>query len=239
MGASEIATTSASRVRPHTRVMTLQQRVDTLQNRLREVFEVKSGYKDDASQQKLLERHFRSFDRDGSGVVDFDEFSRAMVRLNFVGVQAEVEALFDRFDEDLNGVVSYSEFAQGVFGRGGKAAAATSSSLLARVRDKILDAGGKNGIRTLGVILRRLDQNGNGVLELEVRCEDWQGAMLPTLWRHQPTHGARFCCRSSMKDSRSSASTTATPRNSRACFAPSMPTGAARSHWTSCCAVFG
>uniref|UniRef100_K3WUX9 EF-hand domain-containing protein n=1 Tax=Globisporangium ultimum (strain ATCC 200006 / CBS 805.95 / DAOM BR144) TaxID=431595 RepID=K3WUX9_GLOUD len=142
--------------------------IDALQTKLRDIFEIKSGYKDDVFQAKLLEKHFKTFDSDGSGVIDFDEFSRAMVKLNFVGVQAEVEALFDRFDEDLNGVISYTEFAQGVFGHGAKATA-TSNSLLQRVRDKILDAGGKNGIRTLGVILRRMDQNGNGVIEIE-RC---------------------------------------------------------------------
>lgn len=145
-----------------------ESRVDAMQTKLREIFEVKSGYKDDAFQAKLLEKHFKHFDSDASGVIDFDEFSRAMVQLNFVGVQAEVEALFDRFDEDLNGVISYGEFAQGVFGQNGKAL--KSDTLLACVRGKILDAGGKNGIRTLGVILRRIDRNGNGFIELEVRC---------------------------------------------------------------------
>jgi hypothetical protein len=37
-----------------------------------------------------------------------------------------------------------------------------------QVKQKILDSGGKNGIRTLGVILRRMDKNGNGVVEIEV-----------------------------------------------------------------------
>ena len=86
--------------------------------RLREIFEIKSGYKDEQVQAKLLEKHFKFFDSDGSGIIDFDEFTRAMVKLNFVGVQAEVEALFDRFDEDLNGNISYSEFANAVFGMG-------------------------------------------------------------------------------------------------------------------------
>lgn len=49
-------------------------------------------------------------------MIDFDEFTTAMYKLNFVGVQAEMEALFDRFDEDLNGTISYSEFAQAIFG---------------------------------------------------------------------------------------------------------------------------
>lgn len=151
---------------------TMDARVDAMERKLREIFEVKSGYKDAPAQAMLLAKHFKYFDTDESGVIDFDEFSRAMIKLNFVGVQAEVEALFDRFDEDLNGVLSYSEFARAVIGTGTSGSYAQSDknkTLLQRVRDKILDAGGRNGIRTLGVILRRMDQNGNGVIEIEVR----------------------------------------------------------------------
>ena len=145
-------------------------KVDAMLDRLRQLFEVKSGYKDTAAQAQLLERHFKCFDTDGSGVIDFDEFSRAMVKLNFVGVQAEMEALFDRFDEDLNGVLSYAEVARGAFGCGGKPLLSDKAkSTVERVKDKLLEAGGKNGIRTLGVILRRMDLNGNGTLEPEVR----------------------------------------------------------------------
>jgi hypothetical protein len=48
--------------------------------------------------------------------VDFDEFTAAMTRLNFIGCQHEVEALFDRFDEDSSGSVGYLEFAANIFG---------------------------------------------------------------------------------------------------------------------------
>jgi Ca2+-binding EF-hand superfamily protein len=149
---------------------TMDARVDMLERKLRDLFEVKSGYKDPAAQSRLLEKHFRVFDSDVSGTVDFDEFSRAMVQLNFVGVQAEIEALFDRFDEDLNGVVSYAEFARGVLGKANvseQTSAAKAKSLLARVRERILEAGGKNGLRTLNVLLRRMDQNDNNAIEMD------------------------------------------------------------------------
>ncbi|KAF1783882.1 EF-Hand 1, calcium-binding site [Phytophthora cactorum] len=143
-------------------------RVDAMETKLREMFEVRSGYRDEQSQAALLAKHFRSFDRDSSGIVDFDEFARAMLSLNFVGVQAETEALFDRYDADLDGVLSYAEFAQVVTGCSGRVLLnGRVRSLLERVRESILEAGGKNGIRTLGVILRRMDQNGNGVIEFE------------------------------------------------------------------------
>lgn len=91
-------------------------KVDAVEAKLREMFEVRSGYRDEHSQAAMLAKHFRSFDRDGSGVLDFDEFARAMLSLNFVGVQAETEALFDRYDADLDGVLSYVEFARAVTG---------------------------------------------------------------------------------------------------------------------------
>jgi Ca2+-binding EF-hand superfamily protein len=116
-------------------------RVDALQAKLREIFEVKSGYKDEKVQAKLLEKHFKYFDTDGSGVIDFDEFSRSMVKLNFVGVQAEIEAVFDRFDEDLNGTISYGEFANAVFGTGGKALISEKSkSIIDRVCVLLIDS---------------------------------------------------------------------------------------------------
>ncbi|RLN93647.1 hypothetical protein BBJ28_00004195 [Nothophytophthora sp. Chile5] len=142
---------------------------DVMEAKLRQLFEVRSGYRDEHSQAALLAKHFRTFDRDGSGVLDFDEFARAMLSLNFVGVQAETEALFDRYDEDLDGVLSYAEFARAVTGCADRALlSGRARSLLERVREGILAAGGKNGIRTLGVLLRRMDQNGNGGIELEV-----------------------------------------------------------------------
>ncbi|OWZ00785.1 Calcyphosin [Phytophthora megakarya] len=143
-------------------------RVDGMETKLREMFEIRSGYGDENRQAALLAKHFRNFDRDGSGVLDFDEFARAMLSLNFVGVQAETEALFDRYDVDLDGVLSYGEFARAVTGSSGHVLlTGKTRSLLERVRESVLNAGGKNGIRTLGVILRRMDQNGNGVIELE------------------------------------------------------------------------
>lgn len=45
--------------------------------------------------------------RAGSGYIDYDEFFAAMVRLNFVGVQRELEGLFDRYDENCDGTLDY------------------------------------------------------------------------------------------------------------------------------------
>lgn len=92
----------------------------------------------------------------------------AMVRMNFVGVQKEVRALFDRYDDDGSGVLSYGEFSAALFGLlpnlhgDPKSRAATE-----RFRAKIAERGGLNGIRTLGAILRSMDDTGNRKLDRE------------------------------------------------------------------------
>ncbi|OQR86386.1 calcyphosin [Achlya hypogyna] len=176
----------------------MEARVDGILDKLRQIFEAKSGYRDDASQAKLLEKHFRYFDSDGSGMITFHEFTAAMVRLNFVGVQAELEGLFDRFDEDLDGTLSYAEFASVVFGLH-NTATPTVLSLIDRVKVLILDHGGRNGIRTLLVILRRMDENGdgtidkeefhNGLLELGANPRDVEGSDLDKIFRHFDRNG--------------------------------------------------
>ncbi|KAF0682957.1 Aste57867_24970 [Aphanomyces stellatus] len=173
----------------------MEERVDAIQDKLRAIFEVKSGYGEEATQAKLLEKHFRFFDSDGSGTIDYHEFTSAMLRLNFVGVQAELEGLFDRYDEDLNGSLSYAEFSAVLFGLHGPGkASAKVKSIVEKVKSLILESGGKNGIRTLTVILRRMDQNGdktidkeefhNGLLEMGIQGNEIDGAELDKAFRH-------------------------------------------------------
>ncbi|EQC41446.1 hypothetical protein SDRG_01414 [Saprolegnia diclina VS20] len=171
----------------------MEARVDGLVEKLRQLFEVKSGYRDGASQAKLLEKHFRFFDSNASGSIDFHEFMAAMLRLNFVGVQAELEDLFDRFDQDLDGTLSYTEFAAVIFNLHG-AATPQVLSAVDRVKALIMDSGGRNGIRTLLVILRRMDANGdntidkeefhNGLLDLGAHPADVDGDELNTIFRY-------------------------------------------------------
>ncbi|ETV85335.1 hypothetical protein H257_03101 [Aphanomyces astaci] len=173
----------------------MEAKVDAIQDKLRSIFETKSGYRDEATQAKLLEKHFRYFDTDGSGVIDYHEFTSAMLRLNFVGVQAELEGLFDRYDEDLNGTLSYVEFASVIFGTNGVSKPSSHvKSVVERVKALILENGGKNGIRTLTVILRRMDQNGdrtldkeefyNGLLELGVQANEIETTELDKVFCH-------------------------------------------------------
>jgi Ca2+-binding EF-hand superfamily protein len=50
-----------------------------------------SGFAEAEVQKLKIEKIFKHFDSDNSGAVDFEEFQAALVRLNFVGVQREVE----------------------------------------------------------------------------------------------------------------------------------------------------
>lgn len=138
-----------------------------------------------------------SFSPSADGWVSFEEFNAALVRLNFVGtlrrvfarqlyptqpltrpycpsllpspgVQAEVRALFDRYDADGSGLLSYEEFSSGLFGlipnlKGDP----ESRSAVERVRRKIAERGGLNGIRTLGRIMRTMDDSGDRRLDRE------------------------------------------------------------------------
>lgn len=116
----------------------------------------------------LLAYLCRFFNSDHDGFLSFDEFNAALVRLNFVGQQETVRALFDRYDTDGSGFLAYEEFTAGLFGlvpnlRG----APEVRSALGRVRQKIAERGGLNGIRSLARVMRIMDDNGNNQLDRE------------------------------------------------------------------------
>ena len=131
--------------------------VDEIERRLRAALETSTGFGDDATKTAYLSRLFRKYDTDASGFLNFDEFNAAMVRLNFVGVQAAVEGLFDRYDKDGTGLVAYDEFAAMVVGiLPNVSGDPESRSAVDRVRRAIASRGGMNGIRTIGKLFRTL-----------------------------------------------------------------------------------
>ncbi|KAG5179668.1 putative calcyphosin [Tribonema minus] len=146
-------------------------RVDQLEEALRRRVDTMTGFASAAQQARELERCFRYFDADGSGSVAYDEFFAAMTRLNFVGVQRELEALFDRYDEDCSGMLNYSELSRVLLGNAPAPLAESATSAVERVRARILELGGANGIRSVTHLLRRMDVNGNGLLERAELCE--------------------------------------------------------------------
>lgn len=146
--------------------LTQEDKVDNLERLLRQKLESDTGFADASGQAFQLHRVFRHFDSDHSGVIGIREFSAALVRLNFVGCQADVQALFDRYDEDGSGSLTYDEFCGSVFKLTPSVKNDPNSrSVVERVRAKIASRGGLNGIRTLGRIMRTMDDNGNGKLD--------------------------------------------------------------------------
>ena len=92
--------------------------------------------------QRILRRQrddvksvFRKIDTDGSGLIDFREFMRAMKELRIDLTEDEGHQLFRRFDLDDSGEISYREFISFVDGKKGIASDAPeprSSSRMSR-----------------------------------------------------------------------------------------------------------
>jgi Ca2+-binding EF-hand superfamily protein len=142
--------------------------VDHLEKLLQSKLENLSGYADDVTMTYKLNQLFRFHNTEGDGYLTFDEFNAAMVRLNFVGQQAAVKVLFQRYDVDGSGLLSYEEFSAALFGlvpnlRG----TPETRSALGRVRAALAARGGLHSIRSLGIVMRSIDDNGNGKLDRE------------------------------------------------------------------------
>jgi Ca2+-binding EF-hand superfamily protein len=69
--------------------------------------DTRSSFADPEVQSRQLKDMFKFSDSSGNGTLSFDEFVAAMVRLNFVGVPKEMEALFKAFDKDGSGMIDY------------------------------------------------------------------------------------------------------------------------------------
>jgi hypothetical protein len=149
-----------------------ESKVDQLEQALKQKIENLTGYNDPAQSSRKLEATFKYFDTNQrcfstsppnpcctgldpykqchflwmftySGSIDFNEFFAAMVRMNFVGVQREIEALFDRYDENCDGTLDYREFAQHLFGMGEHVSLDyMGKCVIERIKAKILASGG-------------------------------------------------------------------------------------------------
>ena len=61
-----------------------------------------------------LQRKFKSIDKDGNRVLDFQEFKSGMVEMNLHLAPADYRALFEYFDVDQNGSIDFAEFLNGL-----------------------------------------------------------------------------------------------------------------------------
>jgi Ca2+-binding EF-hand superfamily protein len=143
---------------------------ELMEKRIREYMEVKSGFGDPIQQERMLQKEFKLFDRDNSGSIDMAEFKKVLTQLNCLGSDADVDELFDRYDADCSGSITYSEFTDQMFyhNKADKAPSEPNAtkSIVARVKEEIIKRGSGNGLRSAAVMLRRMDADGSGNLDV-------------------------------------------------------------------------
>ncbi len=117
---------------------------------------------------RTIKKIFKHFDLDGFGTIELGEFKKALETLGCVFKSAELDALFNKFDSNANGKVDYEEFAK-VIAKMGSGNNPNVNPVFGvtreppnQVLDKIkstLTAKGVHGIRSLGVVFRRMDHS--------------------------------------------------------------------------------
>jgi Ca2+-binding EF-hand superfamily protein len=135
-------------------------KVDNVEKAIREKLESMTGFADESTQAFKLSALFKKFDKDRSGKISKVEFEEAMEPMNLVGRQTEIRQLFERYDVDDTGSLTYQEFVEQLVGlKANPKGDPFSRSVLERVRERVAERGGLNGIRTLGVLFRIMDDN--------------------------------------------------------------------------------
>lgn len=119
---------------------------------------------------RTVKKVFKHFDLDGFGTIEPAEFKKALETLGCTFAAHELDAVFRKFDKDSNGRLDYEEFGNmfAIRGSGNNpnvnpsfgASREPPNQVLAKIRDTLI-ARGAHGIRGLGHVFRRMDNNGN------------------------------------------------------------------------------
>jgi len=119
---------------------------------------------------KIVRKIFRHFDLDGFGTIEFSEFTKALESMGCAFPEFELRALFNKYDKDGNNKLDYEEFSSwfAIKGSGNNPNVNPVFGIKReppnQVLQKILDtlkARGAHGIRGLGIVFRRMDNNGD------------------------------------------------------------------------------
>jgi len=123
---------------------------------------------------KTVRRIFKHFDLDGFGTIEPHEFRKALETIGCLFKDHEMDAIFRQYDKDNNGKLDYEEFANwfAIKGSGNNPNVNPCFGIKReppnQVLQKILDnlkARGAHGIRGLGIVFRRMDNNGDRRLD--------------------------------------------------------------------------
>eukprot|EP01061_Rhynchopus_euleeides_P042891 TRINITY_DN7480_c0_g1_i2.p1 TRINITY_DN7480_c0_g1~~TRINITY_DN7480_c0_g1_i2.p1 ORF type:complete len:365 (+),score=144.40 TRINITY_DN7480_c0_g1_i2:73-1167(+) len=148
------------------------EQVDGLEALIRKKFDLKTGFGEPHHQAKSLEATLKGFDlvEQGSRITE-PAFISVMQKLNCCNDKHVVRALFDRYDTTDCGWLDVQQLCKGLFGLCNVPQANPACrNVLQDARERILQRGGQNGVRTLSRMLRRMDDNGNRKLDkIELR----------------------------------------------------------------------
>lgn len=119
---------------------------------------------------KTARKYFKHFDLEGYGTITFPAFKKALESLGCLMVEADARALFSKYDKSGDGKLDYEEFTAlfAMKGSGNNPNVNPSfgitreppNQVLQKIRD-VLKIRGAHGIRGLGIVFRRMDNNGD------------------------------------------------------------------------------
>lgn len=119
---------------------------------------------------KTVRRVFKHFDLDGYGTIEFSEFKKALETIGCLFKEYELEAIFSKYDKDNNRKLDYEEFANwfAIKGSGDNPNVNPCFGIKREPPNQVLEkilktlkARGAHGIRGLGIVFRRMDNNGD------------------------------------------------------------------------------
>lgn len=69
--------------------------------------------------ERSIDEIFKGFDKDGDGIITFEEFREAMLATKIKFSEQTIKAVFKRFDQDEGGTITYVEFLSTIFAKQG------------------------------------------------------------------------------------------------------------------------